>query len=348
VGLENKKLRFGIIGTGSIAKHHITSIRELDNCELIALASSTQVRAAAAAAEFGVPAYADYNTMLGEVDIDAVIICTQSGNHAGPTIAAAKAGKHVLVEKPLEVTVDRAQQMITACHDANVQLACIFQNRFSPDYLKLKEAVTKGVLGNLIMGNAYIPWYRDPSYYAASSWKGTFAGDGGAAFMNQGVHTIDLLLDLMGPVESVFGKTKTILHNIEGEDIGAGLLTFTNGAMGSIQASTAMYPGYAERLEIYGDKGSVILEAGKILHWNIQNEESSEQQIPATGQPSGASDPLAINHNLHKAQIENFASSILNNKQPMIAGSEGLNAMQLILKLYESSKEEREVKLLLS
>ncbi len=345
MGLENKNLRFGIIGTGSIAGHHITSLGELDNCDLIALASSTQDRANAAATEYGVPAYADYNTMLAEVDIDAVIICTQSGNHLDPTIASAKAGKHVLVEKPLEVTVDRAQQMITACHDANVQLACIFQNRFSLDYLKLKESVTKGVLGKLIMGNAYIPWYRDPSYYASSSWKGTFAGDGGAAFMNQGVHTIDLLLDIMGPVESVFGKTKTVLHNIEGEDLGAGILTFTNGAMGTIQASTAMYPGYAERLEIYGDKGSVILEAGKILHWNIQNEDSSELQISATAQPSGASDPLAISHTLHKAQIENFASSILNNSKPKVAGSEGLNAMLLILKLYESSREGKEIDL---
>ena len=343
MGLEHKKLRFGIIGTGSIARHHIRSLRELDNCELIALASSTQERAYAASAEYGVQTYADYNKMLAEVDIDAVIICTQSGNHLDPTVASAKAGKHVLVEKPLEVSVDRAQQMITACHDASVQLACIFQNRFSPDYLILKEAVTNGDLGKLIMGNAFIPWYRAPSYYADSSWKGTFAGDGGAAFMNQGVHTIDLLLDIMGPVKSVIGKTKTVLHDIEGEDLGAGLLTFTNGAMGIIQASTAMYPGYAERLEIYGDKGSVILEAGKILHWNIKDEDNSEQQVAATAQPSGASDPLAISHTLHKAQIENFASSILNNEQPMIAGREGLNAMQLILKLYQSSREMREV-----
>jgi len=340
---QSKILKFGIIGTGSIAGHHIKCLQELENCQPVALASSNAERAELAEKKYNIPSYSSYNDMFTSVDIDAVIVCTHSGNHLNPTLAAAKNRKHVLVEKPLEVSVERATQMITACKDANVQLSCIFQNRFSPDFIKLKEAVDAGVLGKLLMGNAFIPWYREPSYYSTSSWKGTLQGDGGAAFINQGVHTIDLLLDIMGPVHSVFGKAKTIMHDIEGEDLGAGIITFSNGALGSIHASTALYPGYAERLEVYGDKGSVILESGKIIQWNIQNIESDAGSTLQKEEASGSSDPMAISHTLHKAQIENFASSILNGTQAKVAYMEGLNAMKLILKLYESSKEKKEI-----
>lgn len=338
-----KKIGIGIIGTGSIAGVHAKSVRELENCQLLGLASSSRERAKAAAEKFGLRVYEDYRNLLKDNDIKVVIICTHSGNHLEPTLAAAEAGKHVLVEKPLEVTLKRADQMIEACKKAGVKLGCIFQNRFSPDYQRLKAAVTSGALGKLNLGNAYIKWYRDPDYYQSSAWKGTIQGDGGAALINQGIHTIDLLLDIMGEVESVFGKVRTVKHDIEGEDLGVGLITFKSGALGTVEGSTAITPGYPERLEIFGDKGSVILEAGKVISWQI-GEETQETEAEQEDNGSGASDPTAIGHALHKAQIEDFVNAIQEDREPLVTGVSGRKSLELILNIYKSSMKGKEVK----
>lgn len=337
-----KKIGIGIIGTGSIAGVHVQSVRELENCQLLGLASSSRERAKAAAEKFGLRVYEDYRNLLKDNDIKVVIICTHSGNHLEPTLAAAEAGKHVLVEKPLEVTLKRADQMIDACRKAGVKLGCIFQNRFSPDYQRLKAAVTAGHLGKLNLGNAYIKWYRQPDYYQSSSWKGTIKGDGGAALINQGIHTIDLLLDIMGDVDSVFAKVRTVKHDIEGEDLGVGLITFKSGALGTVEGSTAITPGYPERLEVFGDKGSVILEAGKIISWQI-GEETQETEAEQEDNGSGASDPTAIGHALHKAQIEDFVNAILEGRDPLVTGVSGRKSLELILNIYKSSKKGKEV-----
>ncbi|PHN05713.1 Gfo/Idh/MocA family protein [Flavilitoribacter nigricans] len=339
-----KKIGIGIIGTGSIAGVHVQSVKELENCQLLGLASSSRERAKAAAEKYGVRVYEDYRNLLKNNDIQAVIICTHSGNHLEPTLAAAEAGKHVLVEKPLEVSLKRADQMIDACREAGVKLGCIFQNRFSPDYQRLKEAVTSGALGKLNLGNAYIKWYRAPEYYRTSDWKGTIKGDGGAALINQGIHTIDLLLDIMGDAASVFGKVRTVKHDIEGEDLGVGLVTFQSGALGTIEGSTAITPGYPERLEVFGEKGSVILEAGKIISWQLGDDEPQDEPQTA-GNGSGASDPTAIGHALHKAQINDFVEAIRENREPAITGLSGRKSLELILKIYESSKRGKEIKL---
>lgn len=338
-----KKIGVGIIGTGSIAGVHIQSVRELENCQLLGLASSSRERARAAAEKYGLRVYEDYHNLLKDNDIRLVIICTHSGNHLEPTLAAAAAGKHVLVEKPLEVSLKRADQMIEGCRQAGVKLGCIFQNRFSPDYQRLKNAVTAGELGKLNLGNAYIKWYRDPAYYDSSDWKGTIKGDGGAALINQGIHTIDLLLDIMGDVASVFGKVKTVKHQIEGEDLGVGLISFASGALGTVEGSTAITPGYPERLEIFGDKGSVILEAGKIISWQVGTEAGQPEDVqPDNG--SGASDPTAIGHALHKAQINDFAEAILEDREPAVTGVSGRKSLELIMKIYESSRKGKEVR----
>ena len=339
---NKQKIGIGIIGTGDIAGHHVKCVHELENCELIALASSSNERAQKAQNKYGILTYPDNYELLENRDLHAVIICTRSGNHMDVAIAAALAGKHLLVEKPLEITFERAERMITVCRENSVLLSCIFQNRFSPDFIRLKNAVSAGKFGKLFLGNAYIQWYRSEEYYQSSPWKGTLKGDGGAALINQGIHTIDLLLDLMGEVESVFGKIRTVTHSIEGEDLGLGLVTFKNGALGSIQASTTIHPGYPERLEIYGDKGSAIMEAGKIIHWHVKGKEGKVSTAKSE-LPSGSSDPLAIGYELHKAQVNDFVLSIINNSKPLITGEEGLNALNLILKIYESSKTGTEI-----
>lgn len=338
----DQKIGIGIIGTGSVAGVHVQSVQELDNCKLIGLASSSRERAKLAAEKFGLRVYADYRELLKNKEVRAVIICTHSGHHLEPTLAAAAAGKHVLVEKPLEVSLERADQMIEACREAGVKLGCIFQNRFSPDYQRLKAAVTGGTLGKLNLGNAYIKWYRSPDYYQSSFWKGTLKGDGGAALINQGIHTIDLLLDIMGEVESVFGKVRTVKHQIEGEDLGVALITFKSGALATIEGSTAIVPGFPERLEIFGDQGSVVLEAGKIATWKVEGVEEGAETEEGK-KDTGASDPTAIGHALHKAQIKDFAEAITEDRVPAVTGESGKKALELILKIYESSTLGKEV-----
>lgn len=330
-------IKLGIVGTGAIADVHAACIDEIPNATLVALSSSSAERAKQAQARFSQPIYADYKTMMSEEDMDIVIICTQSGAHLSATTEAAKQGIHVLSEKPLEVTIERANSMISACRNANVKLGCIFQNRFSPDFVALKEAVDKGHLGKLLMGNASINWYRDADYYANSPWRGTMEGDGGAALINQGIHTIDLLQYLMGDVNSVFGKIKTNVHNIEGEDTATALLTFADGAMGTVTGGTSLYPGYPERLEVFGEKGSVILEAGKIVAWNVPGHERDVKE-PAKGNGSGASDPMAIGNALHKAQIEDMIDAVLNDREPVVNGEEGLKSLALIKGIYRSAE----------
>lgn len=342
--MQHKKIGIGIIGTGSIAGQHLKSIQELDNCEIIAMASSSHERAQKATETYGIKTYNNYEDLLENPAIDAVIIGTHSGNHLGPSLAAAARGKHILVEKPIEISAPRADQMIEACKRAGVKLGVIFQNRFSPDYRKLKAAVGSGKLGKLILGNAYIKWFRDTNYYQSSTWKGTLKGDGGAALMNQGIHTIDLLLDIMGDVDRVFGKVQTVKHKIEGEDLGLAILSFKNGALGTIEGSTAIIPGYPERLEVFGTQGSVILEGGKIVAWNLEGQDADDS-ISKKETQSGSSDPLAIDYLLHKAQISDFIEAIQNDRPPLVDGPEGKKSLVLIQSIYDSAKQGREIKL---
>jgi len=341
---KQKPLGFGIIGTGAIAGMHAAAINACEGSELVAVLSSSESRAKLAADKFKVSADHEIDQFLSRNDIDVVCICTHSGNHLEPAIAAAKAGKHILLEKPIEVSTERADLLIESCVKAGVKLGVIFQNRLKPGYLQLKEAVKAGKIGKLLMGTAAINWYRDPSYYSSSSWKGTKEGDGGAALINQGVHTIDLLLDIMGDAEAVYGQVKTMVHKIEGEDLATAIVNFKNGALGTITGGTSLYPGNPERLEIYGENGNIILEGGKIVTWNIKGEETAV--IPGTDiGGSGASDPMAIDFKLHQGQIEDMVNAIKNNSTPLVTGQDAKRSLSLILAIYRSSLENKKVNL---
>ncbi|QDH80214.1 Gfo/Idh/MocA family oxidoreductase [Echinicola soli] len=335
-------IKFGIIGTGAIAEKHASAINELDSTALVAVCSSSAERAKQAELQFQVKGYDDLKDFLTHPGLEVVCICTASGEHLEPTVMAAQAGKHVLVEKPIEISIERANAMIQACKENDVKLGVIFQNRFNEGYLLLRAAVKSGQLGSLLMGNAYIKWFRGREYYESSHWKGTISGDGGGAFINQGIHTIDLLLDIMGDANTVFGKVKTALYDIEGEDIGTSLVTFKNGALGNITAGTSLYPGYPERLEIYGTEGSVILEAGKIVAWSVKDQESKAENA-AQEPSSGAADPMAIGHALHLMQIEDMVMSIQENKPPLVTGEIAKKSLAMILGIYESSKTGKEI-----
>ncbi len=335
-------LGFGIIGLGNISSFHVGAIRALPGCRVVAVSSRSAERRAKAAEELGVKTFADYREMLLVPELDVVCICTPSGQHLGPAVMAARAGKHVICEKPLETTVERAERMMDACREANVQLACIFQNRYASPYREVMALIAEQRLGRLVLGNAYIKWYRPPSYYSGSEWRGTRRGDGGAALINQGIHTIDLLLDVMGPVRSVRGKIKTLVHSIEGEDVGAAIVEFESGALGTIEASTAVYSGFPERLEIHGDGGSVILEGGKIVYLRTQAGDCRAAE-PSAAAPGAAANPLAIDAELHRRQYAEIVSALRARRAPEVNGEVGLRALRVVRAIYESSQTGREV-----
>lgn len=331
--------KVGIVGTGAIAGIHAAAIEALENAELVAVCSSTPDRAKVAEAKFRVKAYSDIRAFLTHPDLDIICVCTASGRHLEPAVAAAKAGKHLVIEKPIEVTLVRADELIEVCQKYGVKLAVIFQNRFSSDYQKLKSAVEAGLFGKLLMGNAYVNWFRNEEYYSKSDWKGTIEVDGGGALINQGIHTIDLLLNLMGEVGEVYAQVRTAYHQIEGEDLGLAIVNFKNGALGNITSATSLYPGMPERIEIFGSKGSAILEAGKIIHWEIKGSETKHEESRVFSS-SGAADPMAISGMLHQLQWAEFINSLENGGEYSVDGTTARKSLELICGIYASSKKK--------
>lgn len=336
-------LRFGLIGLGAISATHARALQDASHCELTAVASRRGERAAAFGAEWGVSAYDDFDTLLQEAAVDAVIIATASGEHLEPALRAIAQGKHVLIEKPLEVDLQRAGQILQAGRKAGVTVGGIFQHRFSDAYQQLRQAIATGQLGDLLLGNAYIKWYRAPEYYRARPWRGTHRYDGGAALINQSIHTIDLLLNLFGPVRTVYGEVATLTHAIEGEDLGLAILQFESGARATIEGSTALLPGYPERLEVYGTAGSVVLSGGQVQAWNITGAPTVAPTAEQGG--SGAADPLAIGTELHRRQFDDFAAAIAAGNPPTVDGDEALRALQVIRAIYESSRRGERITL---
>jgi len=338
------KIGIGIIGTGSIVNTYKKCIYEIEDARLVALYTKSKARAQQATTTFGVPVLSDMDAFMKLPEIDLVCVCNESGRHGEAIKAAALSGKHILSEKPLEVTTEKIDEVIQICKDENVKLGCVLQNRCSSDYRRVETAIKEGKLGKLLMGNAHINWYRSEEYYANSDWRGTYEFDGGAAFMNQGIHTIDLLTNIMGDVISIFATIKTAVHDIEGEDVGSAILNFSNGAIGNITAGTALYPGYPERLEFYGEKGSILMEAGKIVQWNVQDMPSPILESNDNG-GSGAADPTAIGHQNHKTVVLDMLLAIEQNRPPMVDGTEARKAVAVINAIYESSKMEKLVSL---
>lgn len=336
------KIGIGIVGTGSIVNTYSKCIEELDDVALVALYTKSSERIKEAEAEYGVRVYDNLKEFMALKEIDLVCVCNESGRHGHAIKQAADAGKHVLCEKPLEVTTEKIDEVLAHCQNKGIKLGCVLQNRCSEAYRLVEKTVKSGKLGKLLMGNAHINWYRPHEYYANSDWRGTMEYDGGAALMNQGIHTIDLLTNLMGEVKSVFGSVRTLVHSIEGEDVGVGLLHFKNGAIGSITGGTALYPGYPEKVEVYGENGSILLEGGEIKKWNVQD-------VPApnlgngNGEGSGSADPTAIGHQNHKTVLSDMIEAIREHRAPMVEGPEARKAVAVITAIYESSRKEKMV-----
>ena len=343
------EIGFGIIGCGNISSFHAQAIQLVPGARLVAFFDEIPARAEVRAREFKAEWVSSLSDFLSRSDIQVVNICTPSGTHAGLGIKAAQAGKHVVVEKPIDVTLEKAQALVAACDRAGVKLAAIFQSRFLPVVQILKKAIDRGRLGRLIMGDAYIKWFRTREYYESTSWRGTWALDGGGALMNQSIHTIDLLYYLMGPVAAVFGFTEKKLHvGIEAEDTAAAVLKFKNGAIGVIEGTTSLYPGFSRRVEIHGEKGSVILDGNDITVWKLEDvgeEEEELNRLTEKDTSNASADPLALDVGGHRRQIEDLVEALQKRRDPAISGREGLKAIEIILAIYQSSREKRMVEI---
>ena len=339
-----KELGFGVIGCGVITPWHIYGILHTKGAKLVAISDMVEERAKKLAQENKVSWYSDYRKMLEREDIDVVNICTPSGTHGEIAIEAAKAGKHIIVEKPMEITLEKCDEMISACRKANVKLATIFQSRFSPSVKRLKKAVTEGKFGRLILGDMYNKWYRSQEYYDSGKWRGTWKLDGGGALMNQGIHGVDLLQYIMGPVDSLYAYAKTLTHKIEVEDTAVAVINFKSGALGVIETTTSVYPGFSRKLEIHGEKGTVIIEGEDIIRWEFEGEESEIKEITSKKKAGTSAKPTAMGKERHRVQIEEMVKAIKENREPLVNGEEGRKAIEIISAIYKSSRTGKPVK----
>ena len=346
-----RKVRFGIIGTGAIARMHAAAMAATDNAELSMVYDKVQERAAAFAQEH----HCRQASSLGELlasDVEAVTIATPSGLHGEVAIPAARAGKHILCEKPLDVTVSKTNDLVRTCEICNIRLSAVFQSRFLRAAQWIKQAVDDGRFGDPVLAAASVRWFRAPEYYSSATWRGTWDLDGGGALMNQGIHTVDLLLHFNGDVSEVTGRTARIMHKtIEVEDTVVAMLKFKNNSLGTVEASTACYPGAPRRVEFSGTRGSVVLEDDRILRWAFADERPEDEEIRRLGaageeQRGGSRDPLAISAEGHRRQIAELAEAILNGRGLTAPGAEGKRAIELICAVYESARTGTTIKFL--
>jgi len=337
---------FGIIGGGMIATFHAQAIQSMEEGKLGAIYARNPQKAKALGEQFHCKSYSNLDSFLADDSIDIVTIATPSGAHLEPTIAAARAKKHIICEKPLEVTPARIQQMIDVAKEENVILSGIFNRRFNPAVTALKEAVEQGRFGTLSLCDAQIKWYRDQAYYDSATWRGTVALDGGGALMNQSIHTIDLLLHLVGNVKRLSASLALLTHeNIEVEDTAVVILEFENGARGTIQGSTSCWSstGHPAEIQLCGSDGSVFLQDDGFRVWDFKEKNKQDIYIEKNLMQSsktglGANDPKAINFMGHQRNFEDVVQSIEAGRLPLITGEEAMRSVRLIDAIYRSAK----------
>jgi len=344
-----KVWNFGIIGAGLIADFHAKAIAEIPNAKLIACCDIVEDKAKKLAAKFGIKAFGSYEEILKLKEVDIVTIATPSGLHMEPAVAAAKAGKHVICEKPLDITLRRIDAMIRAHEKSGTRLGGIFPYRFNDAMTPLREAINSGRFGTITYTGVYVPWCRTDEYYK-DSWHGTWKLDGGGALMNQSIHMVDMLCDVMPPIVSVQALTAKLGHpQIEAEDTAVAVLRYANGALGIIYGTTASYPGQFRRFEITGIKGTVIFVENSLTVWQFADERPEDEDIRkkfgkiAGG--GGVADPAAITHENHRRNFKAFLDALESSKDFWISGREARKAVEVILAIYKSAREQKLVRL---
>jgi predicted dehydrogenase len=339
-----------IIGCGMISEFQAKAVGALPDARVAGFFDTVPELAQKRAAEFGSRAYPTIEELLADRAVDAVSICTPSGTHMEPAVQAARARKHVMVEKPIEVTTERVDAILRACRETGVTLGAIFPRRFQESSRAVKDAIDRGRFGRITLADVCIKWYRTQEYYDKGGWRGTWKFDGGGALMNQGIHGIDLLQWLLGGIREVSAFTATLAHErIEVEDTAVAAVRFANGALGAIEGTTGSWPGSRIRLEIGGTKGSVSLEDETILSWRFQDEGPADEEVrkkfgreSASG--GGAGDPRAISFEGHRLQFEDFVRAIRTGGRPYCTGEDARAAVAVITSIYRSAREGRPVR----
>ncbi|MFD2329552.1 Gfo/Idh/MocA family protein [Cohnella sp. GCM10020058] len=329
-------VRFGIVGCGIIAEIHAKCLLEIEEARLTAVYDWSAQKASDFAKQYGGDVCGTLEELLARGDVDAVCICTPSGLHAEQAIAAARAGKHVMVEKPMAIKLADIEAMLRACEEAGVRLATVFPRRMSPQAQYARQIIREGKLGRLSLCSAYVKIYRDQAYYDSAGWRGTWEMDGGGAMMNQGIHTVDLLQWLVGPVASLNGKARAVLRDIQVEDTAAAVLNYESGALGVLEITTTAYKGKGQRLEIHGEKGTLVIVEDDIVSLEIEGEEA---ELPAFA-------PFRVIPDGHFAQLRDLALAIRDNRPPVVEGAAGRHSLAIILGVYESSRRGCELEML--
>ena len=330
--------RIGILGGGGISETHARAAQEVGGIEIVAFAGRNFESVRQLAARFGGVSYTNLDEFLRHKTIDAVIIGSPSALHAAQGIAAAERGLHVLVEKPIDVTVERADALIDACERANVKLAVCYQDRFAPDSERLKQFIDRNGLGKILLVTSHVKWYRPPEYYSTSGWRGKPEFDGGGALMNQGVHTIDLVLWLLGNVKSVYALSRTTLHDIESEDTLVATFEFANGAIGTFEAATSAFPGYERRVEITGSEGTIIFKHDRIVAADLKTEFPGGLSDQTHDTNRSASSPVVSDVSGHKRIIQDFLRAISSNATARCDGREARRSVELVQAIYKSAE----------
>jgi UDP-N-acetyl-2-amino-2-deoxyglucuronate dehydrogenase len=336
-------VRVALVGCGRISRNHFDAIARVEGLALVAVCDIVGERARAAGEAQDVPWFTSYEDMLATVDCDAVVVATPSGLHPQHGILAARAGKHVITEKPMAITLHAADQLVQACDDAGVRLFVVKQNRLNPPIQLLKRALDKGRFGRLFVANCTVRWTRPQEYYNQAPWRGTWEFDGGA-FMNQASHYVDLIQWLVGPVESVVAKTATLARQIEAEDTGAAILRFRSGAIGVLEVTMLTYPKNLEgSLTLLGEKGTVRIggtAVNRVEHWEFADYDDDDKLVETT-----ATNPPSVYGFGHEGYYRNVLAVLRGEARPDTDGRSGRKSLELILGIYESARTGRDVPL---
>ncbi len=345
-----KPVRIAIVGCGMISEFQSQAIKQVEGAEIAGYQDAIAERARERVSQYGGTTWDTIDDLAADPNVDAVSICTPSGAHLEPAVRVASARKHLMVEKPIEITPERCDEIISACKNAGVVLGAIFPRRFQESSLAVKAAVDVGRFGTIVLADVAIKWWRSQEYYDTGGWKGTWKLDGGGALMNQGIHGIDLLQWLLGGIESVSGMTDTLAHErIEVEDVAGAAVRFKNGALGTVVGTTGAWPGAKIRTEICGTQGHVVLEDEVIQTWEFRDEQPDDDRIrrelgPREGlSGGGAADAKAIDCEGHRRQFVDFVEAIRTGRPPRIDGAEARHAVAVITAIYRSAREGRRV-----
>jgi len=336
-------INIGIIGGGNISETHARAALETAGVKLAAVYGRNRDKVVRLSELYGGSVYESLPSFLKHKPLDMVMIGSPSGLHAEQGIAAARNGLHVLVEKPIDISAERTDALIKECEQAGVKLGVCFQDRVAPEIYALKQLIDAGGLGRPILVSGRVKWYRPPQYYSGSQWRGTTELDGGGALMNQGIHTVDLLLWLMGDVKRVQACAITALHDIAVEDTLVATLEFANGAVGTFEATTAAYPGFNRRVELSGSEGTVVIEQDRLVGVDLHQGGKDLVSQSTAADNMSANSPVVSDVSGHQRILADFVEAISLNRRPRCDGVEGRRSVELVQAMYESARTGRGV-----